>query len=366
MCAGMTDKQPGPGSIIRLIGERLLGILKNNWKLKALSLLVSLVVWGALISEDASLTREKTFVDVPVTITGVETLQRNGYIVTSGLDELEPIRMRAEVPQKVYEGATPASYSVRVDVSRISGVGTQTLPIQTSTSITYGAVSWLSQNEITVEVEEYITRRRIPVRLQLTGSLPAGFYSSGASVDPGTVVVSGPRSLVERIVQVLATHNQSAITVNYGAIFSVVPFVLMDAQGNEVSSKLISVTSENVLLDTLLVEQVIYPMKAVDINLTGLLKGQPEEGYRIAGILADPDTLWVAAPQERLEKISLLDLSGSVDVTGLRDSLIRAVRVEKPAGSVYLSDNAVYVNIEIVPMEAPVPDENNQEEKPLP
>lgn len=347
----MNEKQPRQDTTMQLVFKRLLGIFQNNWKLKVLSLLLALTIWGTLISEDASLTREKTFVDVPITITGVEALQRSGLIVTKGLDNVEPIRMRAEVPQKVYEGAMPSSYSVRVDVSRITSTGAQTLPVLASTSVTYGAVSWLSQTELKVQVEEYITRRRIPVRLQLEGSLPAGYYATGASVDPGTVVISGPRSLVEKVVQLSAVYRQSDVTATPGTVYTAVPYALKDAQGNEIASKHISVTSENVLLDTLLVEQMLYPMKAVDINLTGVVKGQPAEGFRVASIKADPTALQVAALQGELDSVDLLDLSTAIDVTGLNESIIRAVRVEKPAGAVYLSDSAIYVTIEILPEE---------------
>ena len=332
--------------------KRLLSAITSNWKLKLLSILVAVVVWGALISEDANLTREKTFTDVPVTVTGTEVLQRNGLVIVEGLDSLAPIKMRVQVPQKVYNTAMPTNYSVRVDVSRITETGEQTVPIQTLSTTTFGNVEWLSSNEITVVVDEYITRRRVPVRLVKNGQTPEGYYSASATADPSTVVISGPRSLVEKVATVIANYTPAVHDASAGIQYSAVPFRLMTIDGKEVASNLISVTSENVLLDTLLVEQVVYPTKTVDINLTGILKGRLQEGYEVVSVTSDPATVLIAGDQEELAGIKLLDLSAGIDVTGVKETLIRALRVERPQGVVHMSDNAVYITVEIAPVTA--------------
>lgn len=337
-------------SIFRVLCQRLWGMMWRNWKLKLFSLLFAIVIWGALISEDASLTRAKTFTDVPVSVTGVEALQHNGLVVVSGLEELQPIRMRAAVPQKMYDTAVPSMYSVRVDVSRINSVGEQTIPIQTSSTFSHGAVEWLSANEVTVVVDEYITRRRIPVRLSATGQLPEGVYSAGVSADPAHVVISGPRSLVEKVSYVSASYNQAVISQTYGVQYSAAPFRLMSIDGTEIANKLISVTSENVLLDTLLVERTVYPMKEVPVNLTGITKGRVLDGYEITGITSDPEVIALAGNETDIAGINMLDLNATIDVTGLSETVIRALRVEKPAGAVYLGENAVYVTVSIHPI----------------
>jgi len=326
-------------------------LLLENWKLKLVSLLVAITIWGALISEDASLTREKVFQDVAISITGTDALQRSGLIVTQGLDELQPIRVRVEIPQKMYDAAVPANYSIRADVSRITSTGEQTVPIQSISTNTYGSVEWMSQNEITVVVEEYITRRRVPVRLEMLGKIPEGYYSSGTTVDPGNVVISGPQSLVEKIAYVSASYNPRLVESSTGVQYTAVPFRLIGSGGEEIISKHISVTSENVVLDTLLVEQSIYPTKLVDVNLSGITRGEVMDGYTITSITADPAQIRVAGSLADLNAMKMLDLATTIDVTNLTESIIRAVRVDKPNNLVDISDSAVYVSIEVSPME---------------
>ena len=73
----------------QITGEKLKSkvreLLTNNLPLKVLALLLSVVLWAGLISQDETLTREKSFSDVNVSITGTDTMKRNGYIVTSDL-----------------------------------------------------------------------------------------------------------------------------------------------------------------------------------------------------------------------------------------------------------------------------------------
>lgn len=334
-------------------GARLKKSLSRNWGLKLTSLIIAVAVWGGLISQDASLTREKSFSDVAVSIVNADALQRSGFIVVSDLSKLTPIRMRADVPQRVYDSATPANFNPRLDLSRISAKGEVTLPIQTTDTISYGRVTWLSQSEVTVEVDEYITRRRIPVQSVSPageGELPEDVYAGTAGIDPNSVVISGPRSLVAEIARVVPAYDIAKLTPILGTQYNAVPFTLVNRDGGEIKSPLITVTSENVLLDTLLVEQTFYPQKDVPINLTGAVTGQVAPGYRIASVTATPAEVKIAASAGLLDKIVLADLALPIDVTGMTETIIRAAKVIKPSDAVYISENAVYVTVEIVPL----------------
>ena len=59
-------------------------LLHNGW-LKAIAVIISVVLWAGLISQDESLTRDKTFSNVSVSITGADTLRKG----TGGLLPLQ-------------------------------------------------------------------------------------------------------------------------------------------------------------------------------------------------------------------------------------------------------------------------------------
>jgi YbbR domain-containing protein len=74
------------------------------------------------------------------------------------------------------------------------------------------------------------------------------------------------------------------------------------------------------------------------------------DGYEITDITSDPEVIALAGNETDIAGINMLDLNATIDVTGLSETVIRALRVEKPAGAVYLGENAVYVTVSIHPI----------------
>ena len=86
--------------ILKMLVSGLKHLFLHNGWVKLLAVLISLVLWAGLISQDESITREKNFQNINVTVSGTDTMKRNGYIVTSNLDELlsrEELGVRSRV-----------------------------------------------------------------------------------------------------------------------------------------------------------------------------------------------------------------------------------------------------------------------------
>ena len=99
-----------------------------------------------------------------VSVVGADTLRRNsGLIVLSGLeDENLTARLRVDVPQREYNTVTASNYNPRVDLTRITEAGEQTLRINTTSTSTYGTVRGISPETITVVVDQFVTNYRVP------------------------------------------------------------------------------------------------------------------------------------------------------------------------------------------------------------
>lgn len=345
----MTGQKIDYKAILQHIGAQL----AHNWPWKAVSLVLAICLWSGLITQDESLTREKVFNDVTINVVNSDTLRRNGYIIVSGLEDLPTVRFKADVPQKMYNVASASNYNLRIDLSRIHGTGEQMLSVISSSTNTYGTVTEISVSSITVQVEEYISRSRIPVRLSTTGAAPEGFYAASASVDPSYVTVSGPRTLVNSIVRCVADYNMSLLTPASGLERTAVPYRLVDAAGDEVDSSLIDITSESVLLDSLLVEQSLYQTRTLVVNASDLTIGTPAEGYAVKRITTEPASLTIAATDQiisALNEIHLVEfISAPIDITGASSVIRRNVRIERPAGMAWSSSDTVLITIEIEP-----------------
>lgn len=338
-------------SRLRQVLRILWSMIKNNWGFKLLAVVLAVVLWSGLITQDPNLTREKVFTDVKISVSGSDSIKRNGMIVVNDLTEqLNGAQLLVDVPQMKYSTASSSTYNPRIDLSRVTETGVQELEVLTTNSATYGTVSEVSPATIQVEVEEYITRYRIPVNVAAYGELPAGFYATVAQPDPPMVAVSGPKSLVDRIVQAEAVLEQSSLQAQEGTVRIAAPFYLLDASGERVESSLLSVTSESVLLDSIVVELTLYSTKSMTISSLGLVSGAPAEGYEIKFVGCEPDFVLAAGKAEHLALLDTLYANNTVDVTGKTDSFQQVLKVRRPSELVYLSSDSVTVEVEIGPI----------------
>ena len=333
---------------LRQLGSALWHTLRTNWPRKLLALVLAVALWAGLITQDANLTREKTFTDVAVSVVGSDTLKRNGLIVTSDLTSLlSGVTLHAEVPQGQYNNVTASNYNPRIDLSRITGSGEQELRILANTTTAYGSVVESNPASVTLTVEEYATRYRVPVTVETLGSMPEGWYATGASIDPPMLTVSGPRSLVDRVRRAEAVVDLSALPAREGELRSAVDFRLLDAMGETIEDRLLEVMSEGVLLDTVIVEQTIYPQRTLDLNALGLVVGTPAHGYEIRSVVITPAQVTGAGTAETLEQLDTLYTESIVDVTGHSESFTRQLRVTRPPELVWLSQSTFTVAVEI-------------------
>lgn len=346
----MSNPMPKTDSRFKELLLKLLKGLGHNSGSKVLALLLALLLWAGLITQDPNLTRERTFSDVNVNVTGSETLLRNGFIVTSDLNEvLGNVTLRVAIPQMQYQNAQATSYNARIDLSRITEAGEQSVRISTSNS-SYGTVLEVSPSEVGITVEEYITRYRIPVRVNAVGSAPDGFYASTPSADPPMVAVSGPRSLVDQIVCAEATIGLGNIPAREGINRMAVPFHLLDAEGAVIESNLLQITSESVLLDSVVIEQQLYSLKTLPVSDTGIVRGTPSKGYEVKSISVTPESIIAAGRANVLAELDALYPDSYLDIAGLAESTNKQLRLRDPGGLSYTSTNTITVAVEIGPV----------------
>lgn len=325
--------------------------LHNGW-LKLIAILISVVLWAGLVSQDESITRDKTFQNVNVNITGAETLLSHGYIVVSDLNDiLSNVSVVAAVPQMQYENAEASAYNVRLDLSRITGPGEQEVRILSSSSSTYGKVVSTNPSTVIVNVEDYIIRQRIPVSVSVEGKEPEGWYMSQPTVDTNLIAVSGPRSLVQTISRARVFIQREDIEWKEGQIVTSAEIKLYNRQGEEVNSRLLSMTINNMQIDSVVVEMSILPMVTYETSELVQVNGKAAEGYQ-ANVKISPETIWVAARQEVLDQMDgLLLEKNSVNVEGLDETTVLQLKVQKPSDDAVLSNDTVTVTIEIEPIE---------------
>lgn len=343
------------GQDVRKLGQKLLRIVKHillhNWAYKLLALVIAVILWAGLIAQDPSLTRDKTFTNVSVNVTGMDTLKKNGYVVVNDINELlENCQFTVAVPQKEYDSADVGTFSIRLDLSRILSAGPQEIRLQYTNSSTYGNVVSISPETITVNVEEYLTRSRIPVSVTMNGNSRDGWYVSSPTADPALIAVSGPKSVVETISRAKVTVDPEQLEWTEGVSRISVPFELYDRSGTVVNNPQIETTSESVLAESVIVEQTLYPMKEVELGDLGLVSGNPASGYEISNVLYTPEKLYIAAPKAVLDGIGKVFTTTTLDASRKKDSFSQQVRITRPNDVYWMNTDTVNVEVEITPV----------------
>lgn len=331
---------------------RVKGIVLNNWPMKLLSLVLALVLWVGLITQDPTLTREKIFRNVTVAVNNSDILRRNGYVVVSDLDALlQDVDVVVEVPQQQYGAATPANYNIRVDLTRLEArPGVQDLPILSTGSTAYGAVTRINPASISVHVEEYVTHSYIPVNVVQEGEVPEGFYAVGLTRDPSWITVSGPRSLVERVDRAQVVFNMSDLPPREGQVERALTFTLLDADGNPVESDMLQVTRESVLRERINISVTLYTMRDVGILDAQLYTGQPAEGYEVTDVFITPGYVTVAGPAAVVEAIGTIQPSRLVNISGAKETVTGTVDLAKPGNLQWMSATRANVTVVIQPV----------------
>lgn len=322
--------------------------LHNGW-LKAISILISLILWAGLISQDESVTRDRVFQNISVSVTGTETMKSNGYIVVSDLDELlRDVTISAAVPQKQYENADASAYNVRLDLSKIKGTGEQEVKLLYTNSATYGKVTSINPSSVMVQVDDYILRQRIPVSASVDGEKPEDWSVSIKSVDPDLLAVSGPRSIVQTILRAKAVIDPDDVEWTEGSTVTGAEMRLYNRSGEEVDKTLLQITSSSLTIDTVLVELNILPSKTFATDNLVQMTGTVADGYTMKDVRISPEVITVAARQEVLEQMTELPMERTtVNVDGLDETTVFQLKVQKPSDDSIISNETVTVTVEI-------------------
>ena len=339
-----SDAIRGPFKGLRSVMSR---VFSSKRFLLLVSLGIAVLTWSALVVSDATLTRPKFFTNVPVNVTNEATLKSRGYIVMDDIKELVPgVRMTVEVTQQNYGRVTSTSYNPHFDLSKVEGIGENTIPVSFSSQL-YGPVIDCVPDSVTVNVERYMTRR-VPVVLELVGFAQEDVYLDSYRTDPNMLSVSGPQSLVTSVARAVAKLDVSTLSLDRASDRTALDVQLQDAAGKVIISDKLEITNQTVITDSVIVDTEVVPAVMVPLAIDNMVTGEPAEGYELANIFVEQDALRVAAGEELLSSIEFITTDYPLDITGASDNVNGYVRLKRLTGIENTLPTEIAVTAEIV------------------
>ena len=344
MQAPVPETQKKADSRMKLIWKRV----RRHPFLKLTAVLIAILFWMIVIASDQTLERQKEMT-ATVSVTGADTLRSRGYVVTDDLTSSPiTVNITAKVTQGNYDRATAASFSPRLDLSQITSDGQQEVSFSAGYS-TYGEIQSFEPKSMTVNVERYITRSRVPVVVRVTGEMPQGLWRSATSCDPNLVSVSGPASLVEQVRRAVVELPLEGLSADMEDCQVTSPVTLETADGQTISSPLIRITFESVTVDSASIECSVLPTRSVAVDAASAITGTPAHGYEVGEIRVSPETVTVADSAEALKNLEAMFVQSPVDMTGATEDLLVTVPLAGATAHSYCSAREVAVSVTIRP-----------------
>ena len=340
---------------LSMIGDGLKHLFIHNGWLKLIAIVISLFLWAGLISQDESITRDKSFQEVKVSVTGQEAMKGNGFIVTSDLDNIYADFVAA-VPQKQYENADATFYNIRLDLSRINKTGEQELKLLTTKTNLYGSVysNSITPSSVVVNVDN-IQTRSIPVQAEYIDEEPEGWAYVPGECDPKIVNVTGPQSIVNAIFKAKCLLTNDDIEWVCGSGNSVpIPFEFYNKNQEILDTSNLSITSASIPIDTVMVSYNVLAKKTFSTEYCANLTGKVAKGYMIDKVTYSPESITVTDSSEVLDTIdNILVEDTGINITGLKATKSFPLKVLKPSENSVISNDTITVTVEITETEEP-------------
>lgn len=308
--------------------------LLSNWSSIVLAFVLAVMIWMAATIQ------ENPFVEafLPETVP-VEVINRgNGLVIVGGLDQ--GVRIKVWAPDDVWEDLGPGSFRAYVDLAGL-GVGLHEVAVRVEPAGALVRILEISPAVLTVRLD-HSAQKRVEVRVSVFGDPPQGYYRGVPQIVPDHVVVSGPQTLVDQVVQATA---ELYLRGEKDTFERNSPVVLRDEVGNIVTG--LTLDQQSVMVTVPIEQRVGYR----ELSIKTAVEGTPASGYWISSISSSPSTVTVFGNPRTVSEIPGYLETYPVDVEGARDDVSEQVAIFFPEGVSPLEEvHSVQALIEVSPV----------------
>lgn len=300
-------------------------MLHRNIELKLASLFLAVFLWfWVTLDEENPITRKS--VDADIVAQGVGP----GLVIELGAQKVRVTLRGLEQDVADLKGDVTASASCRG-----LGVGRHYLPVKVRVPPDVVLVS-IRPTTVPVVIED-ILWDVLPVEVKLAGEPLGGFAVKSVEPSPSEVVVSGPRSRVERAARVVVTADLSRMVPGVAAA---VAARALDGSGAPIDGVSLSPARVKV---TAMTERVIVA-KTLPVVLR--TRGSLPTGFRLVSVAVEPPMVTLLLPADGADAITGIETE-ELSLSAVRGSITRAVGLVAPPGATLVDEGQVRVALRV-------------------
>jgi len=312
--------------------------LATNLRTFLWALAMGLAVWVAAVSA-ADPDEVRQYPDIiPVEIIG----QDPGLVITGEVPKQIELSLRA--PSSVWERLLADGDNVQaiLDLSGLSA-GEHTLNIRVQISTQPVRIISVTPPTATVTLEPFATQS-FPIDLSIIGEPAIGYQAGDSLLEPEEVVISGPQSQVERVVQVRASINLTGVRESIEDTTTVQPL----DENNQIIAGL-GLNPNEVSISLPVIQQGGYRDLAVKV----VVSGQVASGYRLANISVFPPVVTVFSGDPTLvNSLPGVLETQPLDLEEANDELTTRLAINLPEGVSLVGEQTVLVRVNVSPIQS--------------
>jgi len=286
------------------------------------ALVLAIIVWVSSVT--ASDPNQTITYKTPIKL---EILGLNPDLVIT-YQEVQSVKVTLRAPRSVHARLAndPGLINATINLSGLEA-GDHILIPEVLVDLKPVQVVEVSPASVEISLEK-VSSRTMSISLVQTGTLPVGFQIRSARLSQSEVKLVGPESLVNTVVDVVATIDVSELTSSISRTLDLKP---INEAGVVVEGVVLNPSRVDVSIE---VEQLIgYRNVFVKI----VTNGSVAQGYHLTSIVVDPPILTVYASNP--------DLIRSMPAYGAQQSFESRVGLQLPEGIVVIGDQSVVVSV---------------------
>ncbi|MTI68495.1 MAG: hypothetical protein FH753_18095 [Firmicutes bacterium] len=304
-------------------------INNKNLTMKIVALFFAIILWSYVMSEvNPKVT--KVISNVDVKLLNEESLNTTNLQLMDAED--------LEVTVKI-EGRRNEIYDINnKDIKAKADIrgyqeGEHKVPVKIEASFKDDKIVDYYPKEVLMKFESII-EKQYPVTIKTKGNIKKGYTKGKIKLKPDTVMLRGPRSVVNSVKDVIATINVEDAKKD---IKTSVPFTILNGSDKEIGSLESKPEFVNVEVDIL---------KLKEVKVEAKIKGKPLPGFKITDISLKPNKIFIEGYEDKLKDINSIDTK-SIEVNYFSDNFSKEVELIAPKGINIHNNKKTVVDIKV-------------------
>jgi YbbR domain-containing protein len=310
--------------------SRILRLVVHNWPLKVAAIGLATLLYGGLVLSRS----DTTFTGGVIPVTVLE--QPDDAFLLTQPPPVTEVRYVAgpDVPTPI-----SASFIATIDLAGVTpGGGPQSVPIRVEAIDPRITVAGSEPSAVLVALDT-LTEATVPVVIE-RGQVPVGLEVGETTVDPDTVTISGPASIVDSVV---AARGDVVIQASGLDVDQDVRLIAVDQLGAAITPIQLAPATVRVTIP------VFSDRQSRTLPVSPLISGDPAAGFEIASVTVDPPAVTVEGDIDELEAMASVE-TAAVSVAGLSGPRVFTTTLVLPTGVVALGPPTVDVSVTVRPV----------------